>query len=87
MDTYYIHIHLIINCINWHDGKRYDVPYEGKWINSMVEGWYQTHMDNLIKDVEARNDTRHIYMESIKGFESLHSQFFHRILCFLLFKP
>lgn len=54
MDTYYIHIHLIINCINWHDGKRYDVPYEGKWINSMVEGWYQTHMDNLIKDVEAR---------------------------------
>lgn len=20
----------------------------------MVEGWYQTHMDNLIKDVEAR---------------------------------
>ena len=54
MDTYYIHIHLIINYINWHDGKRYDVPYEGKWINSMVEGWYQTHMDNLIKDVEAR---------------------------------
>ena len=25
------------------------------------------------------NDTRHIYMESIKGFESLHSQFFYRI--------
>lgn len=29
------------------------------------------------------NDTRHIYMESIKGFESLHSQFFHRIYAFL----
>lgn len=54
MDSHYIHIHLIINCVSWCDGKRYDVPYERKWISSMVYGWYQAHMDNLLKDVDAK---------------------------------
>lgn len=64
IDTKYIHIHLIINCIGWRDGKRYDVPFEGKWISSMVEGWYRNHTDNLLKDMEAkRRCERYLYGE------------------------
>lgn len=64
MDTHYIHLHLIINCVSWCDGKRYDVAYEKKWISSMVEGWYRNHMDNLLKDMDAkRRYERYLYNE------------------------
>ena len=43
IDTKYIHIHLIINCIGWRDGKRYDVPFEGKWISSRWKAGIETN--------------------------------------------
>lgn len=64
MDTHYIHLHLIINCVGWRNGKRYDVSYEGKWINNMLEGWYRDHMNNLLKDMDAkRRCERYLYGE------------------------
>lgn len=50
LDKKCIHIHLIINCISWRDGKRYDVPYEYRWIRSMVDGWYRAHVENTLHD-------------------------------------